>query len=152
MAARFIVILEDHAGRTAAMRRALAHRAAEWNVVIFPSAGETCRFLDQYLPQTSLISLDHDLLWPSLTEGGDFSQGADPGTGRDVADYLTRFPCVCPVIVHSSNEQAAQGMLRVLREARWACSQVVPTDGEAWIGNEWLAEVELYRARGLMFW
>src|SRR3954453_13414608 len=120
----FVVILEDHMGRAAAMRLVAARVLPEINVVVFDSAPDMIRWLDGCLPHTVLISLDHDL----LPQGPRDARGhlCDPGTGRDVAHYLGGFPCVCPVIVHPSNVQAAPGMLRVLREAVWICSAVTP--------------------------
>ena len=100
------------------------------------------------MPYVSLISLDHDLLPcdPPQASG----RRPDPGTGRDVVDHLAGIPCVCPVIVHTSNEHAAPGMIHVLREAGWVCSAVTPRDDLAWI-RDWVQEILLYRRRGLLF-
>jgi hypothetical protein len=146
---KFIAILEDNAARAATMRLALARSYAQFNVIIFRDAADMIRWLDRIIGQTVLISLDHDLLSCDPPD----AQGRRPwpGTGREVADHLVdSYPCVCPVIVHTSNAQAAPGMMRVLREAGWVCSAIMPHDDLAWIGD-WLAEIELYRQKGLLF-
>jgi hypothetical protein len=150
MQSRYIAILEDHEGRATAMRLVAARVLPEINFVAFDCASDMLGWLDRILPHTVLISLDHDL----LPQGPRDARGRlrDPGTGRDVANYLAGFPCVCPVIVHTSNVHAAPGMLHMLREAGWVCSAVTPRDDVAWVAEEWQSEVVLYRERGLLFW
>jgi hypothetical protein len=140
---KFVAILEDHPARAAAMRRALADVLPQFNTIIFDHAGEMRRWLSagNFL-HVVLISLDHDLIAPP---------GQDAGCGRDVADYLAERPCVCPVIVHTSNVHAAPGMMHVLRGSEWVCSFVSPRDDLAWIAAEWRDEVEQYLRRGLIF-
>ena len=60
----------------------------------------------------ALICLDHDL-GANLIVNGDYQ---DPGTGRDVADYLSGEEACCPVLIHSSNAMAAPGMMMVLED------------------------------------
>jgi hypothetical protein len=96
-----------------------------------------------------LISLDHDLAWP--VDKGGISAGGYPGTGREVVEHLARFPCLCPVIVHTSNAEARPGMMRALNEARWVCAAVTPGEGETWIATEWREQIEVFTARGLIF-
>ena len=68
-----------------------------------------------------------------------------------MVDHLVAsYPCVCPVIVHTANAQAAPGMMRALREAGWVCSAVTPCDDLGWI-EEWVREIALYRWKGLLF-
>jgi hypothetical protein len=50
---------------------------------------------------------------------------------------LAAVPPTCPEIVHSSNDDAAQGMLFALKDSGWPCFRVFPCDGEAWIGAGW---------------
>jgi hypothetical protein len=148
---KYVAILEDHRDRAAAMRRLLARELPHLNVVIFDASAEMIEWLERSLPDTVLVSLDHDLLPRRPPGGGDDSMKV-VGTGREVADFLATYPCVCPVIVHSSNSHAVPGMIRELREARWVCSAVTPCDGISWIAGDWWAEVNLYRQRGLLFW
>jgi len=111
------------------MRRCVAAQAPECVVECFDRADAMIAWLEANLAEVALISLDHDL--PSRPDG------QDAGTGRIVADWLaTRVPC-CPVIVHSSNENFAPGMMRVLRDAGWSHLRVYPHDDCAWIGTAW---------------
>jgi hypothetical protein len=138
----FAAILEDNRPRAATMRRILLDLLPDVNTVVFADSASMMQWLDRYLRSTVLISLDHDL-YPG-------ESGTDPGTGRQVADYLATLPCVCPVIVHTSNVEALPGMLRALREANWTCSCVVPHEDVTWISTAWRGEVEQYVRRGLV--
>ena len=124
------------------MRRVLADLLPAFNVIIFDAAGPMIRWLERSLSHTVLISLDHDLVT---------HDGTEPGDGRLVANYLATFQCVCPVIVHTSNLQAAPGMMSVLRGARWFCAFVQPQDGFGWISKEWRDEIEETYRRGWIF-
>lgn len=57
-------------------------------------------------------------------------------------------PPVCPVIVHSSNDHFAPGMLQVLLEKEWPCRRVYPFDEHRWIRASWAAEVRELIASG----
>src|SRR5437879_3757284 len=106
---KFIAILEDHPARAAAMRLALARFYPQFNVIIYRDAPEMIRWLDRIIGQAALISLDHDLL--PCDPPDEQGRRPWPGTGREVVDHLaTSYPCVCPVIVHTSNAEAAPGM------------------------------------------
>jgi hypothetical protein len=130
MAAK-IVILEDNLDRQAAMRACLADRFAPL-AVFFDAARETIRFLDEHLADTLVISLDHDL---ELKPGSD-GRSIDPGTGREVADYLAEKPPVCPVIVATTNSLAGDGMVNVLRRASWKTRRVIPFNDTEWIETD----------------
>lgn len=86
-------------------------------------------WLPGHLQACVLISLDHDL------ESTD--PDLNPGSGREVADWLATQEPVCPVIVHSTNVPAAAGMLRVLEEAGWTTRRVLPYDDLLWINELW---------------
>jgi hypothetical protein len=100
-----IAILEDDSRRVAAMQSCL-QRLYPWSdVVLFDGAPEMICWLKMHLADSVLICLDHDLGANRIIDGN----LQDPGTGRDVADYLSdQKPC-CPVIIHSSNMMAAGG-------------------------------------------
>jgi hypothetical protein len=115
--------------------------------MVFDNAPEFVAALRERLPYTILICLDHDLGPSRALPNG---QRFDPGTGRDAADALAAWPAVCPVIVHSTNAAAVPGMIRVLRESGWTCSDVTPFDGLNWIETAWRAEVERYKRLGLL--
>ena len=48
----------------------------------------------------------------------------DPGVGRDVVEYLVTQPPTCPVIVHTSNYLARDGMVFALEFANWETTSV----------------------------
>jgi hypothetical protein len=81
--------------------------------------------------------LDHDL----EIEPGPTGTCVDSGTGRDVADYLAGKEPVCPVIIHTTNSQAAVGMEMVLKEAGWKTHRVVPFDDMEWIAKTWFPAI-----------
>jgi hypothetical protein len=103
----------------------------------FDDAAAMIKFLDAHLTDTIVLSLDHDLELKPNQNGG----LTDPGTGREVADYLARQAPVCPVIIHASNVPAALGMEMVLREALWETHRVLPFDDLEWIPTQWFRSV-----------
>jgi CheY-like chemotaxis protein len=128
-----IVILEDNKDRQTVMRACLADRFYTFDAHFFDEAGEAIRFLDANLADTVVISLDHDL---DLKPGPDGSS-VDPGTGRQVADFLAGREPVCPVIVHTTNSLAGDTMVTVLNDAGWKTRRVVPFDDTHWIETAW---------------
>jgi hypothetical protein len=91
------------------------------------------RFLEAHLAECIAIALDHDL---ELKPGAD-NRCIDPGTGRQVADYLASNRPICPVIIHTSNSDAAVGMQLVLKDAHWKTRRVLPFEDLAWIVDDW---------------
>jgi hypothetical protein len=110
-----IIILEDNAERRAAMRRCLEDRFYQFETVFFDEVPALTDYLQVHLSETIVISLDHDL---ELMPHGD-GAFADPGTGREAANFLAKTKPVCPVVIHSSNGPAAIGMEMALYGARW---------------------------------
>ena len=94
-----------------------------------------------------LVSLDHDLPLRQ-TRGGVV---VDAGTGRMVADHLAGLPPTCPVIVHTSNENFAPGMTRVLRDAGWPHRRVYPCDEHRWVRTAWADEIRRLIRDGWVF-
>ena len=132
-----LAVLEDDERRLEAMRRILRRRMPEFDVVAFDVFEDMIRFLEQSLSQLIVISLDHDL--PVLvTEDG---ARRDAGSGRDVADHLASKAPACPILIHSTNEPAALGMERVLREIGWRTERVAPYGDLDWIPEIWLPAI-----------
>jgi CheY-like chemotaxis protein len=127
------VILEDNEDRRAAMRECLEDRFPQYPIRFFATAAETIRFLRLHLDETLVVSLDHDLDLISGAPGRMF----DPGTGRDVADYLATQPPVCPVVIQTTNVPAGDGMERVLQEAGWTTTRVTPYGDLEWVAEVW---------------
>lgn len=132
-----IVILEDNKDRQATMLSCLNDRFHQHEVVFFENAREMCEFLMENLPSVLLISLDHDL---ELLPGAD-TRLVDPGTGRDVADFLAAQPPTFPIVVHTTNTAAGDGMEFLLRDAGWEVRRVHPYDDLAWIPEAWFRVV-----------
>jgi hypothetical protein len=84
-----------------------------------------------------LISLDHDL-GPVRERDG---QRFDPGIGRAITEALAQLAPACPVIIHTSNGPAAEGMLNDLRFAGWYAVRVVPHSDLEWLQKAWLPAV-----------
>ena len=132
-----IVILEDNLDRRAVMRDCLVERFPQHPARFFVTAGETIAFLQNNLPQVLAIALDHDLDLISIVP----RRNLDPGSGRDVADFLATKSPTCPVLIHTTNAPAAVGMRRELDESGWTTGRVIPSDGENWIRKEWLPQL-----------
>jgi hypothetical protein len=132
-----IVILEDDPRRRKAMRCLLGREYPAHTLRFFRNAPELLAWLRQGGAEVVLYSLDHDLVALDTVD----VPAADPGTGRDVVDYLMTLPPACPVLIHTTNTAAALGMREALREAGWRCGRVVPFDDLGWIRTEWIDRV-----------
>lgn len=122
-----LVILDDDDRRLIEMARAAQSKGIE--VRSFKTAPEVVAYLSDHMGQTSLISLDHDLMPinPELV-----------GCGRDVSDWLATQHAACPVIIHSTNAHASDAMSFDLREAGWRIKIVRPYDDLTWVEEAWL--------------
>jgi hypothetical protein len=132
-----IAVLEDNPERAAEMRRCLNDRFYQYELRFFDDAADMKAFLEANLPETLLISLDHDLELQQLPTG----EVIDPGTGRDIADFLSDRAPVCPVVIHTTNTPAAEGMESVLNESHWRTFRVSPFNDLEWIPTEWFRTV-----------
>ena len=141
-----LLILEDNADRRTAMLEHVADCLPMFAVEFFDSAALMIeRVKRQQLSGVALISLDHDL----EPFHGPGNAAIDAGTGLDVVQCLvewsrgrTEFPVFrIPVIVHSSNDQAAEKMMDSLQSAGWSVSRIVPFDAERWVGETWVRKV-----------
>ena len=124
-------ILDDNAERLDAMRSRLEDRFPQYEVCTFGDSATMIDWLCGNQKRTIAISLDHDL------EPQPGTGSIDPGTGREVANYLAAQPVTCRIIVHSSNQFAADGMTRQLEDSGWLVDRVVPCDDLAWIEHDW---------------
>lgn len=129
-----IAILDDEPDRLGAMTAALSDRLPQFGVVTFKNAPDIIAWLRDNLSSAVLISLDHDLIPLSADE-------PDPGTGREVADYLAGWAPVCHVIIHTTNSLAAVGMKMVLDDSGWPNSRVSPYNDLQWVAAWWIHEV-----------
>lgn len=132
-----IVILEDDNRRVEAMRDRLVDRFYQFEHVFFDSATDLKRYLEDHLNEVIVFSLDHDL----ELKVDAFGKTHDPGTGREIAEYLARHEAVCPVIIHSTNYLGSIGMETVLKEAGWRTCRVTPFDDLNWIHDAWFPAI-----------
>ena len=137
MTDKTIVILDDEADRINAMLPCLAREYPGTRTVVFDNATDMIGWLRENLTTALVICLDHDL-GPNRSRGGVVFE---PGTGRDVVDYLATQPPACPIILHTTNHLAVPGMQRVLEESGWPVSRVAPYADLEWIDPDWINEV-----------
>jgi hypothetical protein len=128
-----VAILEDDPARIEPMRGVLKATLPTCERRFFGAAPEMIAWLAEHLVRVVFVSLDHDL--DSVAPRS--KQAADPGCGRDVADWLARQPPICPVFVHTTNQDASVGMLRVLLAAGWPTHRVYPRSDIDWVTKEW---------------
>jgi ADP-ribosylglycohydrolase len=124
-----ILILEDNDERISAFSVVVAGMVPECQLRLWRDAPSFMAEARAWLPQASLISLDHDLNpQPGASQ--------DPGTGLEVATWLAQQTPVCPVIVHSSNHERVESMVNELRFGGWTWERVGPW-GSDWIAGAW---------------
>jgi Cyclic-phosphate processing Receiver domain len=128
-----ICILEDNPERQAAMRDCVKDRFHQYKAIFFNDAALMIEHLRSHLSEVIAISLDHDL---ELIPNGK-GKPTDPGTGRHVANFLAELTPTCPIVIHSTNSAAAQGMQMLLDEKGWKTHLVHPRGDLEWIGTEW---------------
>jgi hypothetical protein len=128
-----IAILEDDDERACRMRDSIACSFPDMSLVIFDNAPDMILWLRDSLGSVKLMSLDHDLEFSNKADG-------DPGTGRDVVDFLIGESPVCPVIIHTSNVTGGDGMQSELQAMDWVTYRILPF-GMRWIETEWLGKV-----------
>ena len=135
-----IAILEDDSPRIEEMRQCLSTCLPQCEVVFFDNAPDMIAWLRDHLHEITLICLDHDL-GPNRCRDGDVF---DPGTGRDVANYLATRRPQFPVLIHTTNTLAAPGMELVLDDSGWPHSRIVPYNDCEWIQSAWIIAVKGY--------
>jgi CheY-like chemotaxis protein len=128
-----IVILEDNPDRREAMARYLADRLYSFDAAYFESPQPMLAYLREHLGEAICISLDHDM---ELVDDG-AGRLVDPGSGREVADFLAGHPPQCPVILHTTNTAAADGMASALTHTGWKVYRVAPWGDLEWVHVEW---------------
>ena len=121
----------------AAMQAALAMQGLAGVSTILDNSPDAIVWLSQNLIHCGVISLNHDLGPERLRDGVMF----DPGTGRDVANYLSERSPVCPVILHTDSFFIRPRLQSILDSSNWAHTFVSPGNGTDWINNAWLPVV-----------
>ncbi len=129
MGQRTILILEDDEERVLGFESAVASLGRALRIRVWSDAPSMIAESPACFSQTCLISLDHDL----EAIGGE----GDPGTGLEVAEFLSLHPPLCPVILHTSNFDGRLAMQNRLRAAGWTVATVSPREPD-WIQASWL--------------
>jgi len=132
-----VAILDDNKSRRSEMERSLVKAVPKASLELFDSAPDMIAWLARHIEGVDLVSLAHDLGPSRLRDGMLF----DPGTGRDVTDFLVEMDRSFPVIVHTANSSAGQRMLTMLEHAEWPCIRVEPADDLGWVSAEWVPRV-----------
>jgi hypothetical protein len=132
-----VAILDDEKSRCAEMERILLEALPETSLHLFDNAPDMIAWLARHLESVGLVSLAHDLGPSRFRDGMLF----DPGTGRDVTDFLVEMDRLFPVVVHTANSTAGKRMIAMLEHAEWPCFRVEPKDDLDWIGSEWVPRV-----------
>jgi hypothetical protein len=132
---RCIAVLEDNDDRIAAMQCLLADKFPFFDHLFSRTASDQITWLQQHAERVICLCLDHDLEPPA--DRPEF----DPGTGRDVVEFLNRGEPAFPVIVHTTNAHAGLAMTESLHEHGWTVRRVMPYDDVRWIAEAWLPTV-----------
>lgn len=132
-----ILILEDDSRRIKVMQRLLTTELPQFTFHIFPTASELNSFYSKYKHEIALIALDHDLEDVYDSSGNQ----VDPGTGRDVSNFLSCQKSTCPVIIHSTNRIAVDGMEFDLIDAGWNVERIAPYSDLQWIEEAWMPAI-----------
>ena len=128
------LILEDDLERMDAFQEVANMYSPPQELKVWRIASCMIEKLTVFLDHATVISLDHDLYryWDGDPE---------PGTGRDVANYLATLAPVCPIIIHSANTNAAWGMYNELTHAKWRVKLIHHSDEPQWIQKRWVSLV-----------
>ena len=137
MKTKNILLLDDSEDRLTLMRSVLVKSCPQYDIVCFDNAPDIIKWVKENLSSVVLMSLDHDL-GPNRKRDG---QTFDPGTGKDVVDYLETQQPVCHVFVHSSNYEGRDRMIFSLETAGWTTTQIRPHDDLEWISDTWRPEI-----------
>ena len=140
-----IFILEDNPARLVEMRHVLDRELPNNTLRIEDDRDKAVAWLTEHQAEVDLISLDHDL--DSVPRPGE-DRSIDHGDGRGVVDYLEAQPPTCPVIVHTSNATAGDGMYYTLLRADWPVFRVYPFEHHRWIAQEWADQIRELKAKG----
>ena len=132
-----VAILDDDRDRCAEMERVLSGLVPGVEIETFDSAPDMIAWLARHIEDVALISLAHDLGPSRLRDGMLF----DPGTGRDVTDFLVEMDRKFPVVVHGTAGQRSKSMVALLEHEGWPCLRVEPRREEKWIGADWAPRV-----------
>ena len=128
---RLLLILDDDRARLRGFDEIAPRLGEDWVIKAWRDAPSMISEIEILLGGAQLISLDHDLYKDSPSD-------PDAGSGRMIADFLSKRDPICPVIVHSANTDAAWGMFNELTSGGWKVELVHHLNQPAWIEELWL--------------
>ena len=132
-----VAILDDDTSRRLEMERSLTEALPNTTLQHFDNAPDMIAWLARNMETVSLISLAHDLGPSRLRDGMLF----DPGTGRDVTDFMLELDEAFPVVVHARTCPGSRTILAMLERAGWPSVRVQPKSDLKWIKTAWLPAV-----------
>ena len=132
-----VAILDDDKDRRAEMEHSLKQACPDVSIELFDSAPDMIAWLARHIDVVGVVSLAHDLGPSRLRDGMLF----DPGTGRDVTDFLVEMDRSFPVVVHTPHTSAGKRMLALLEQAHWPCFRIEPTNDSSWISSDWVPRI-----------
>ncbi len=107
-----ILLLEDDVDRVRGFKAAVAQLDPSYQLHVWRDANKMIAECHKALADAALISLDHDL-------NKEHADSPDPGDGVDVAEFLSRLPSICSVILHTSNGERVWSMHNEFRFGGW---------------------------------
>ena len=125
-----VLLLEDDSDRVRGFESAVAQLGPSYRLRVWRDAYRMIAECHEVLVDAALVSLDDEL-------NKETPESPDPGDGVDVASFLGRLPCLCPVILHTSNTDRAWSMHNEFRFGGWNAQQVM-SFGSEWIKQSWL--------------
>ena len=128
---RLLLILDDDRARLRSFDEIVHRLGGDWVIKAWRDAPSMIAEFEAHAAGAQLISLDHDLYKDSPSD-------PDPGSGRMIADFLSKRDPICPVIVHSSNTDAAWGMFNELTTGGWKVELIHQLNQPGWIEDLWL--------------
>jgi hypothetical protein len=132
-----VAILDDDKDRCVEMAKSLTQAVPEAELEYFDNAPDMIAWLARHLDNVALVSLTHDLGPSRFRDGMLF----DPGTGRDVTDFLVEMERTFPVVVHTPAGSRNRDMLLPLEHAGWPCSRIESKKNIEWIRTGWTPQV-----------
>lgn len=125
-----LFILEDNEDRTKAFESALGDIPYH----IEKTVPEAIEWLSKHGDDVTIFSLDNDL----YVENYD----GEIGEGLELCEFIIANFKQVPIIVHTSNSNAATMMKMICAEAKWEFIRIVPYNCMDWILETWIETVK----------
>ncbi|HOY66620.1 MAG TPA: response regulator [Candidatus Ozemobacteraceae bacterium] len=138
-----ILVLEDDPFRISIMKALLKKERIPFSIC--PDPIDFLVELTFKSAETTIISLDHDLS-RIVRPCGIYSFDC----GCAVVRFMSRMKPVCPVLVHSRNDQERLRMIEDLTGAGWLAQPVIedPTNETNWVESAWIEAIRTMHKNG----